>query len=315
MFSLIVAGCSDSDTAVTLYTSVDDPIARPIVQEFEKQTGIKVTLVTDAEASKTVGLAERLRAEKSNPQCDVWWGNEPFHTINLANEGVLEQYESDAADDLPARFKDPEGRWASVGIRLRVLGLANTDEDLITNLKSIEELTKPEFFGRLVIARPAAGTTGGHVAALYTLWGDEKADAYFKSLLENDILIVGGNSIVAETVGKGQRQIGFTDNDDVEAIRGQGLTLRQLIPDQATFGTLAVPTTVAMIKGAPHADAAEKLVDFLLSREVEQKLIDAKFAFASARDSGIKTMDVDYAAVAKKLPDGVQRAVKILDRR
>ncbi len=80
---------------------VDEPIARPIIQEFEKQSGIQVVLVTDAEATKSVGLAERLRAEKGNPQADVFWGNEPFHTINLAEEGLLAPYESHSAKDVP----------------------------------------------------------------------------------------------------------------------------------------------------------------------------------------------------------------------
>jgi len=80
-FSLlfILSGCGPSpDNTITLYTSVDQPIAAPIIREFEQKTGIHVNLVTDAEATKSVGLAERIRAEKDHPQCDVYWGNEPF---------------------------------------------------------------------------------------------------------------------------------------------------------------------------------------------------------------------------------------------
>jgi iron(III) transport system substrate-binding protein len=125
IFNLLLATCflclpscnddTSSRSEVVIYTSVDQPIARPILGEFERQTGVRVVLVTDTEATKSVGLAERLRAEKGNVQADVWWGNEPFHTINLANEGLLAPYESPAAKDVPARFKDANHRWASVG--------------------------------------------------------------------------------------------------------------------------------------------------------------------------------------------------------
>src|SRR5438876_3480856 len=108
---------------VVLYTSVDEPVARPVIQAFEKQTGIHVILQTDSEATKSVGLAERLRAEKANPQADVWWSNEPFHTINLAKEGVLAEYDSPAAKDVPQRFKDANHHWASSGLRARVLAV------------------------------------------------------------------------------------------------------------------------------------------------------------------------------------------------
>src|SRR3982750_3589235 len=86
------------------------PVAEPIVREFEKRTGIKVDLQTDTEATKSSGLAARLQAERSNPQADVWWGNEVFHTINLAENGVLGAYESPSAADIPDKFKDPHHR-------------------------------------------------------------------------------------------------------------------------------------------------------------------------------------------------------------
>ena len=82
-------GGSSSPGEVVVYTSVDEPVARPILEEFTKRTGIKVVAKFDAEASKTVGLVQMLRAEKGNPRGDVFWNNEIFHTINLAEEGVL----------------------------------------------------------------------------------------------------------------------------------------------------------------------------------------------------------------------------------
>src|SRR5688572_19918935 len=152
---------------VVLYTSVDQPVARPIISEFEKQTGIRVVLVTDTEATKSVGLAERLRAEKGNVQADVWWGNEPFHTINLAQEGLLAPHESPAAEDVPARFKDAGHRWAGVGLRARVVALSGEPPERRIGL---DDLRQPDSANRITMARPTAGTTGGHVAALYVLW-------------------------------------------------------------------------------------------------------------------------------------------------
>src|SRR5690349_18045716 len=92
---LSLAGCNRGSPAkeVVLYTSIDEPVARPILDAFTQQTGIKVILKTDTEASKTAGLVETLRAENANPQADVFWNNEPFHTINLAEEGVLAAYD------------------------------------------------------------------------------------------------------------------------------------------------------------------------------------------------------------------------------
>ena len=284
-----------------VYTSVDQPVAEPILREFEKQSGIRVDIRTDAEASKSVGLAERLRAERGNPACDVWWGNEVFHTIRLADEGVLAGYASPAGKDISDQFKDTDGKWYSTGLRARVIAQHGA---LGAEHASVRALTDPALRGRVAMARPTAGTTGGHVAALYAAWGADAADAFFRGLRANEVRLVGGNSVVAEQVGQGTFVLGLTDNDDVDAALAAGGEVRAVVPDQDGLGTLTMPTTVALVAGAPRPDEA-------------RKLIDAKFAGWSVRGgaTGIKSMSVDYREVARVMPAAVRRATDILDGR
>lgn len=312
--SLVSCGRSDSPQ-ITLYTSVDDPYARPLVEEFQKQTGITVRLVTDAEASKSVGLAERLRAEKDHPQCDVWWGNEPFYAINLAEEGLLEAYDSPSAADVQAMFRDPQHRWAGNGLRARVF--ATADNSPAKGIAaSIDSLSLPALKGKIAIARPTAGTTGGHVAAIYVSRGQAKADVFFQSLHDNDIKLLGGNGPVAEAIGAGTAWAGLTDNDDCFATQREGGKLSMALPDQSDSGTLMIPTTVALVRGTQNPDASKKLIDFLLSARVEQKMIDAKFVGWSVRGaSQVKAMEVDYREVARRMPVAIRRATAILEGR
>lgn len=325
--SIVSSGCdSDGPAAptktVVLYTSVDQPIAEPIVRAYEREhPGVRIVLQTDAEANKTVGLVERLLAEHDNPQADVWWGNEPFHSVRLANEGILAPYQSPAASDIPTRFKDAAHRWVGVGLRARVIAVSTeTSQQIDYNpfITSIEELTNPAFKGRIAMARPTAGTTGSHVAALYVLWGDERADAFFRKLRGNEIALLGGNGPVAESVGQGHFVAGLTDNDDIAAARRGGGALRPVIPDQGTFGTLALPTTVGLVSGARNVEAARHFIDYLVTRQVENALMEAKFAGWSVRgddDKAIMAMQIDYAAVAEKMPEAVRRSTAILEGR
>jgi iron(III) transport system substrate-binding protein len=318
LLSLLLTSCHRDSRIdeVTLYTAVDEPVARPIIAEFERQTGIRVTLVPDTEASKTTGLADRLEAEKANPQADVWWSNEPFHTIHLAEAAVLAEYDSPSAALIPAHYKDENHRWAGTALRIRVLAV---QPDLAGKISSIEDLTHPEFRGRIGMAQPAIGTVGGHVAALYALWGDEKADTFFTALRRNEIKLVGGNSVVADTVGHGQFTAGLTDNDDGENAQREGGKLSIVIPDQSptAIGTLAIPCTAGLVVGAKHSESARKLIDFLLSQDVEQKLMAASFAKYSvfAKSPAIRFMNVDYPAVARTMPHAIQKARKILEDR
>lgn len=344
----VIAGCKREPgaanapaTEVTLYTSVDEPVATPIVQAFEQKTGIKVNLKTDTEATKSAGLAARAMAEKANPQADVYWGNEVFHTINLARAGVLAAYESPEAKTVPDRFKDPGHLWAGTCLRARVIatsGAAPANGTPPANgaaaaaipttpggprwATHLDGLTDPALKGRVGLARPTAGTTGGHVSALYAVWGREKADAFFRGLHANDAKLLGGNSVVADQVGQGQLLAGLTDNDDVAAAQRAGGQLALHLPDQGEgeLGTLTIPCTVGLIAGrpAPSADAARKLVDYLLSDAVEQQLIKADFGQYSVRaqaKDAVRTMDVTYEKVADGMSWAPARAAALVEGR
>src|SRR5262249_20297034 len=101
-----VSGCSSggtgsipdkSSTPVVVYTSVDDVCARPVAEQFTKDTGIQVQIVPDTEETKSTGLLNRLIAEKSRPQADVFWSGDPVRAGILKKKGVSAPYESQAA--------------------------------------------------------------------------------------------------------------------------------------------------------------------------------------------------------------------------
>ena len=308
----ILLPATASAEEVRLYTSVDQPIAAKVIRAFEKQSGITVRMLTDAEATKTVGLAERLRAEKANPRADVWWSNEIFHTIRLANEGILARYESPASQDIPAQFVDGQRRWVAAGIRIRVLLAAES-----LPVTGYRDLLKAELKGKITLAKPAFGTTGGHMAALQVLLGEQKYLEYLRDLKANGLKVVGANSTAADMVAGGQMLLCFTDNDDAAGVIASGAKVKMVVPDQGEggMGTLAMPCSVGLVAGARNEEAGKKLCDFLVSRQVEQMLMDEQFTYASVRDVGgrLKVMQVDFAKVAAAMPAAINLALRELE--
>lgn len=344
----LALGCLTScskPSEVVLYTSVDQSELPQLIKRFELASGIRVILVTDGEALKTAGLAERVLAERDRPRADVYWGNEPFHTIRLAEAGVFESYRPPASADLPERFRDPQGRWVGQGFRARMLVLSNRREmnAVVAGLEGVERLGHPSLRDRIAIAQPATGTTAGHLAALYTLWGEERYRAWLLTLRQNNVRLVGGNAVVARLVGEGTLAAGLTDNDDISAVVRAGGQVRGVLPDQTIsredalraavargaepteseltapgHGTLLVPTTLALVKGGPNPANARRLLDFLAERHVEEELFASRFLYGTLRDidkTGIRGMDVDYAEVAANLQRATEIALTILQDR
>src|SRR5262249_34302893 len=139
---------------------------------------------------------------------------------------------------------------------------------------SIYDLADSNWRGKVGIARPIAGTTATHVACLFAMLGEEKAKEFFRSLKANEIQILGGNKQVAQAAAAGQIAFGLTDTDDAIVELERAASVAIIYPDREAdqLGTLFIPNTLAIIKGSPHPEAAKKLVDYLLSPAVEEKL-------------------------------------------
>ncbi len=312
-FISFAISCSiKNENQVVVYTSVDQVFSEPILKRFEKETGIKVQAVYDVEASKTTGLFNRLLAEAKLPKCDIFWNSEVVRTIVLKYKGIIYPYKSPSARDIPNRFKDPEGYWTGFATRARIL-IYNSK--LLKGKKkpeSIFELTRPTWRDKVAMAFPLFGTTATHVAALWSYLGEEKAKQYLISLKKNGILIVNGNSVARDLVVKGRVPIAFTDTDDANSAIQKGKEVGIIFPDQKGMGTLFIPNTVAMIKGCPHPGEARKLIDYLLSHEVERNLAFSESAQIPVRSdverpnnvsswSSLKAMEVDYETIAKNM--------------
>ena len=130
---------------VVVYTSLDQVFSQPVLEDFERETGIAVRAVYDVEAAKTTGLVNRLIAETSRPQADVFWNSEVGRTLVLKAKGVLAPYPSPAAEGIPASFKDPEHNWTGFAARARVF-IYNTQQLSAQEVpQSILDLAAPRF--------------------------------------------------------------------------------------------------------------------------------------------------------------------------
>jgi len=320
---LLAIGCGKSGESaheVVLYTSVDEPYVTPLVKRFESQTGIHVRLVTDTEATKSAALSERIEAEKDHPQADVYWGNELFHTINLAERGVFAPYRPRTAEDVPARWRGKADLFTDIGLRARMIAFSTRPEfkGLVGNLHGLNDLTNPSLKGRVGLCHAGFGTASGHIAALYVLWGEPKFSEYMRALRANDAHLLGGNSAVVDQVAAGNLVAGLSDNDDINNAKADGHPVDGVLPDQSPDGdgTLLIPSTIALVNRAPHSDDAKKLVDFLCEPSVEKELIAGRFFIASVRDQGsIKAMDVDYVETAHQMRHAIELALNILQDR
>jgi iron(III) transport system substrate-binding protein len=274
-------GCGSSEEAarshVVLYCALDREFAQGVLDEFTRQTGLRVVPRFDTEANKSVSLYEDIVREAGRPRCDVHWNNEILATVRLQRQGLLEPYDSPSAASFPVSCKARDHTWTAFAARARVL-VVNTR--LVPKSEwpaGLLDLTHERWRGKVAMAKPQFGTSATQAACLFQAWGKAKAQAFYLGLQENQVQIVAGNKQVAEGVGQGQFPLGLTDTDDAIAEVEAGRPVAILYPDRdagkkSGLGTLFIPNTVAVVRGSPNPDGARRLVDYLLSPEVEEKL-------------------------------------------
>jgi len=291
-----VPGCGGADEPqVVVYASVDRNFAEPVLEAFEQATGIRVLAAYDVEASKTTGMVNRLLAEKDRPRADVFWSGEFAQTVLLKREGALAAYDSPQAADLPEAYRDPDRQWTGFAGRARAF-IVNTDLVAPGDYpRSIEDLARPACPpDKVAMANPLFGTTCTHAAALYAAWGPERAQAFFRKVQAGGIRIAAGNGAVRDLVASGEAFWGLTDTDDIAGAVARGRPVAAVFPDQGAdgLGTLVIPNTVALVAGAPHPEAAQRLIDYLLSPEVERRLIDAGWCHVPSRPTQARPLHV-----------------------
>ena len=329
---LAVIGLSCKDRSdrpqVVLYCSVDQEVAEPIIAGFEKQSGIRVLAQV-----RHRGQQDRRSGAAAPGRGGGPGGGRVLVGRGLSHDPTGPRRTADAvpcyscggtrhATDWPATFADPNGCWYGFALRGRVIGYNTNRVPAAEAPKSLEDVLAAKWKGRLVMASPAFGTTGGDVASWFAHYGPDRARQILRGLKDNEVRLVSGNSTAVRMVATGQADICFTDTDDIYAGQRNGWPVAMNFLDQGGDGVLAIPNTAALVKGGPNPENAEILMRFLLSEALERRLVEsdshnsplhAEVAGEYPQYAIPHPLRVDYGRVADFLPEAIQAAREILE--
>jgi iron(III) transport system substrate-binding protein len=164
---------------VVVYVSADDVLAREVFAACSAATGITIDAVFDTEATKTTGLENRVRSERTRPRADIFWSSEGFSAVRLANDGLIAPFPSDFLPSWPSQHRDPSQRWLAFAARARVVAYVPSRGTPPLSLwgdfarSGIARGTKAS----IAIADPRFGTTRSHFAALADAWSTARASS------------------------------------------------------------------------------------------------------------------------------------------
>ncbi|MEM9646164.1 MAG: iron transporter, partial [Planctomycetota bacterium] len=178
LWTAITAGCVPrAEMDVVVYSALDEEFSDPILKGFERTQDSETGVIAkfDVESTKTVGLVSQIIAEKSRPQCDLFWNNEILHTVRLQKLGLLQTHDWKVPRNWPPEMIAQDRTWCGFAARARVLivnkRLIESESDYP---KSVDALSDPRWAKQCGMARPLFGTTATHFAVIRSRLGRER---------------------------------------------------------------------------------------------------------------------------------------------
>jgi iron(III) transport system substrate-binding protein len=265
-----------ADGGVVLYSANDDTVNKLIAENFKKETGITVNVVSTGSGV----LFRRVASEAANPQGDVVWGVSA--ALLKQNSKYFDAHAAKGADQVPAQYRDPNNLWVGTNLQLAVINQNTKSIDLAQGPKSWAGLMNPQWKGKIAYTDPAnSGFSYATASGLLGAWGDNDAAWGKLKQLMGNAKILNRSTLVFTGNGTGEYPLGISLEYAGYLWASNGAPVAVVYPAE---GTIALAEGAAVLKGGPNPANARALVDYLASQPVQETLLKATFRRPARQD-------------------------------
>jgi thiamine transport system substrate-binding protein len=309
---LLLVACSPRATAtpqttepqtITVMTHDSFSVSEGVVKSFEEANNAKVVFLQSGDAGAVLNKAI---LTKDAPLADVLFGVDNTFLSRALEGDIFEAYESPALSGIPDRFNlDPSNRalpvdYGDVCINYDKAYFADNN---LAVPQSLEDLTKPEYEGLLVVENPATSSTGlAFMLATVAHFGDGFTE-YWQALKENGVVVVDGWETAYYTnfsgsSGRGPQPmvVSYGTSPAVEVVYAEKPM------DEAPTASILGPDTcfrqiefVGILKGTEHRALAETFVDFMLSKPFQEDVPLQMFVYPVLPEAALPEEFTKYA--------------------
>lgn len=299
---------------LVIYSTHAEEMLEVVAEEFKNKTGVEVEFI-----NLKGELADRVRAEKENPQADIMYGGASSLFMEMTEEGIFEPVDTTWAKDLDAMFKDANNNWFGT-IQTPVMMFYNTE--MLTEEEApkdwidlADEKYKDSIVSRDTLSSSIRATL---MSLIYQYDKDGKTSEawdYLKALDSNMKSYYSSGTLQFQAVGRKEAAISFAvQSSIIDNINKNNMPLKII---DAKSGSPVITDGVAMIKNAPHPNAAKEFVEFVGSAEIQAKIANEfnriptlKAAIANSPEwmqESYRVMDVDWSVIAKNQNEWLQK--------
>jgi len=261
------ATSADGQT-ITIYSSRNEQLIKPLLDRYTEQTGVKIELVTD----QTGPLMARLKAEGQNTPADMLLTVDAGNLWQAAEQGLLQPVSSTILEaNVPAKYRDPKGQWTGLSLRARTI-FYDPSKVSADQLSTYADLADPKWKGKLCLRTSKKVYNQSLVASMMEHLGEEKTGEIVRGWVDNLATDVFSDDVaMLEAIAAGQCEVGIANS----YYYGRLLDEKPDFPvsifwaNQGTTGTHVNISGAGVVAGSDNPDGTLKLIEWLSSDEAQ----------------------------------------------
>ena len=261
------ATTADGQT-VTIYSSRNEQLIKPLLDRYTEQTGVKVELVTDKDGP----LMARLQAEGKNTPADMLLTVDAGNLWQAAEQGLLQPVASSVLEaNVPAKYRDPEGRWTGLSLRARTI-FYDPSKVSADQLSTYADLADPKWKGKLCLRTSKKVYNQSLVASMMEHLGAEKTEAVIRGWVANLATdVFSDDTNLLEAIAAGQCEVGIANSYYYGRLLDEkpDFPVKIFWANQGTTGTHVNISGAGVVTGSDNADGALKLMEWLSSDDAQ----------------------------------------------
>ncbi|HLQ82833.1 MAG TPA: extracellular solute-binding protein [Pseudogracilibacillus sp.] len=260
---------------LVVYSSRNEKFMEPLLEKFEKESGITVNLLSGKDE-----IINKVKEEGKNAHADILISNDVGALEHLRQNDFLQGYDAEGIESIDEKYRAEDNSWYGLSARTRILMY---NKDLITEEempKTIAELADDKWKDEFAITRGGNGSMIAHVSALRNEWGDDKTLEWLKNVKDNAAVITDGHGDLRRAVGAGEVKMALVNNYYYHQQLDEPTdnNVGAIYPDQGEddMGAFVNAAGVGFINNAPNEDNAKTFLDWLMKPENQRE-----FSYAS----------------------------------
>ena len=276
--ALGATACGGSDELI-VYSGRGQNLIGPLLEDFHERTGHDIAVRSGDSAELALLLAE----EGESTNADVFLAQNPGAVAFVGEQGLLGTLPQRLLDLVPERFRSEDDRWVGLSGRQRVLVYDESAVDEADLPSSVFDLTDERYRGRIAVA-PPNGSFQDFVSAMRLVHGDDETLAWLEGLVANDVRTYPNNNAIVDAVSRGEVEMGLVNHY---------YNLRFLEEDPSLpsrnhrfgggdIGALLIPSSASIVEGTDQPEAAQALIEFMLSQQAQEFYRDETFEYPLA---------------------------------